>query len=138
MKSKKNVEVKKESAGVSDDSSGEWDTIGSSGKAPVWDFEKDGESIEGVFTSVSIDVGRNKSRLYEITTPDGEVYALWGSTVLDSRMESVAVGDYIRITYKGKETSNRTGRTVKIFDLKRKRTEPVEVDDIVDREQEPF
>lgn len=66
----------------------------------IWRPEREGELIEGVLTNVQQDVGANESKLYTIESALG-ITNVWGSTVLDSRMAVVKVGDKVRITYQG-------------------------------------
>lgn len=69
---------------------------------PVWKPEKEGESIEGIYTRRKQNVGENKANLYTLKV-DGEIKAIWGSIVLDEKMDHVSEGDLITITYLGKE-----------------------------------
>lgn len=59
------------------------------------------EFLEGVLINVQEDVGENKSKLYTIENQINGMINVWGSTVLDSRMSLVKVGDKVRLTYKG-------------------------------------
>lgn len=68
----------------------------------VWNPENEGDQIEGIYIKKKENVGENKSNLY-ILDVDGTHKSIWGSTVLDDKMDYVSVGDKIRITYQGKE-----------------------------------
>ena len=68
----------------------------------VWSPKKENDSIEGVYVKKKENVGENKANLY-ILDVDGVRRSVWGSTVLDDKMDDVAPGDKIRITYLGKE-----------------------------------
>lgn len=67
----------------------------------VFKFEKPGDSVTGILLQIREHVGPNDSRLY-ILQPKGEPkIGVWGTTVLDSKMAHVEVGDLIQIVYKG-------------------------------------
>ena len=68
----------------------------------VWKPEKEGDYIEGVYIKKKEKTGPNKSNLYVLEVA-GEKKAVWGSKVLDDKMDDVEIGDLIRITYKGEE-----------------------------------
>jgi hypothetical protein len=53
------------------------------------------------------------SAKYYIETDNG-MFFVWGSTVLDDRMQYVKVNQKIRITYEGK-TKNKRGQDVNLF-----------------------
>ena len=66
----------------------------------IWEYDFEGDFIEGRLVRSQEDVGVNKSMLYSIETPEG-VKSVWGSAILDSKMALVKIGDKIKITYKG-------------------------------------
>lgn len=68
----------------------------------IWSPEKKNDSIEGIYVKKKENVGENKANLY-ILDIDGVKRSVWGSTVLDDKMDDVSPGDKIRITYLGKE-----------------------------------
>lgn len=80
----------------------------------VWNYEKDGDFIEGVLVRVQSDVGSNKAMLYSVETPQG-VKNVWGATILDERMALVKVGDKLKITYKGTGEAKSGHNPPKIF-----------------------
>lgn len=80
----------------------------------VWEYEKDGDFVEGVLLIVKHDVGPNKSLLYNIETSQG-VKSVWGSAVLDEKMALVRLGDRVKITYKGKGEAKKGKNAPKIF-----------------------
>lgn len=83
----------------------------------VWKPKQKEESIEGVLISKHTGVGANKSNTYHVDTKEGQKM-VWGSTILDDRMEFVSVGDIIRITFKGQE-KNSKGQPINIFKVER-------------------
>jgi len=68
----------------------------------VWSPENEGDNIEGVYVKKKENVGKNKANIY-ILDVDGVKKSVWGSTVLDDKMDDVAPGDKIKITYLGEE-----------------------------------
>lgn len=83
---------------------------------PTWDFKEESEFV-GHFLSVEAEVGPNKSNLYSFKKEDGEVLGVWGNTILDSRFKNLELGDKIKIIYKGRETSPKTGREYHNFEV---------------------
>jgi hypothetical protein len=88
----------------------EWKTI----EPGVWRPEKEGDEIVGVLVGKE---PKNElsgiSAKYHIETDKG-MFFVWGSTVLDDRMQYVKVNQKIRITYEGK-TKNKRGQDVNLF-----------------------
>lgn len=60
-----------------------------------------GTTLQGIFTSKREKVGRNASNVYEVKTETGEVYSVWGSSLLDGKFAKVPMGSEIRLTYLG-------------------------------------
>lgn len=89
----------------------------------VWKVEKEGDCVEGVLLRKQEKVGVNESMLYNLEK-DGSLIGVWGSTVLDDRMSFVAVGDYVRITFKGVQ-KNKKNQDVKIFKVEKGKVEKV-------------
>jgi len=76
---------------------------------------KVGDSVEGRYVEKQSNIGPNKSNIYILETSSGEKVGMWGSTVIDGRMEKIAVGKMVAIEYAGEEASPKTGRTYKAF-----------------------
>ncbi len=89
----------------------------------VWKSEKEGDSVEGTLISQRDEVGPNKSKTYHLEK-DKEQIMVWGSTVLDSRMDFVNIGDYVRITFKGTQ-KNTKGQDTKIFQVERSKDKEI-------------
>jgi len=87
----------------------------------MWNYEKDGDFVEGILVAKEPEIGENKSWMYNIETPEG-VKNVWGSAILDSRMKFAKVGDKIKITFKGLGESKAGRNAPKIF--------KVEIDDL--------
>ncbi|NGX33635.1 MAG: hypothetical protein K1060chlam4_01706, partial [Candidatus Anoxychlamydiales bacterium] len=86
----------------------------------------DGDFIEGVYISVKRNTGTDgNSNLYKLENTEG-MRNVWGSAILDSRMDDVKIGDKLKITYKGLGEAKPGKNAPKIF--------KVEVDDMVEEE----
>lgn len=70
----------------------------------VWTPEKKGDFIQGIFLKRKTDVGKNKANIYTLDL-NGTKKSVWGSTVLDDKMDEVSEGDTIRITFEGFDES---------------------------------
>lgn len=84
----------------------------------VWKPEKKGDLIEGTLLKKKENCGPNKSALYilEIEFEDKtEKKGVWGSTVLDDKMDEISPGDKIKITYLGKEKTYHKYKVEKDF-----------------------
>jgi len=88
-----------------------------------WDFESQ-PVIRGIFIGKEEGVGPNNSCVYNLEV-EGKPRAVWGSTVLDTRLKNVGLGDEVVIIYKGMVASEkRKGSSYKDYDVYHK---PVEV-----------
>ena len=77
--------------------------------ADVWDFNTQAE-LEGEFVKKEEKVGPNNSNMYYFLVGDKneqEEVAVWGNTVLDSRLAEVQHGTKIKIVYLGMQISKR-------------------------------
>ena len=75
-----------------------------------WKFEKEGDFVAGVYLSKQSDVGANKSLVYNLEQPTGKIISVWGSTVLDTKMNLIKFGDDIKIIYLGKKKGESIGK----------------------------
>lgn len=88
----------------------EWRTI----QPIVWRPLKEGDNISGILVNKEPkDENSSISAKYYIDTEKGTFF-VWGSTVLDDRMQYVKVGQKIRITFEGK-TRNKRGQPMNLF-----------------------
>ena len=83
----------------------------------TWIPEKEGDQVEGKVVNKRTNVGVNESNAYDLEN-EGTQVMVWGSAVLDSRMEYIDVGDFVRITFKGKQ-KNSKGQDTKIFKVEK-------------------
>jgi len=80
----------------------------------MWEFKQPEDSIEGILVLAKKNIGANNSMLYTLKTLTGNK-EIWGSTILDSRMSLINVGDQIKITYKGLGDAKAGKKAPKIF-----------------------
>lgn len=76
---------------------------------------KVGDSIEGRYVEKSENVGPNSANVY-ILESGIELIGVWGGTVIDSRMDKVAVGKMVKIQYKGLE-KGKSGKQYKNYEI---------------------
>ena len=78
----------------------------------VHQFEKEGDVLEGTLAEVlQGEYGNN----YAITKADGERVTMFGSTVINSKMAIVKVGDKVKITFLGMPIGKNSKRQYKDF-----------------------
>jgi hypothetical protein len=78
----------------------EWQEAGSS-TDEMWDKLK---PIEGLYVQKKENVGKNSSNIYVLEVGDKKV-GVWGSTVIDSKMEQVPLSVIVRFESLGEATS---------------------------------
>lgn len=97
-----------------------------------WKPSKEGDELAGVLVEVQSNVGQNSSMLYTIEQLNGERVDVWGSTVLDTRMKNVQVGNEVKIVFLGLGQKKGGKQAPKLFDVyHRKSAFAKEVEDIM-------
>ena len=81
---------------------------------PVFNFEEVGNSIEGEF--VGTEDGQFGDN-FLIKVKSGEVFTVFGKTVLTTKMKSVTPASIVRITYLGEVKSKKGGTMYKDFSV---------------------
>ena len=80
----------------------------------MWPVEgqelKENDFIEGRYIERREDVGDNNSKIHVIEESDGTSVGIWGSFVLDSKMQKVAIGKMCKIVFLGRKESKNKGR----------------------------
>jgi len=109
-----------------------WKTI----EPGVWKPEKEGENIIGVLVSKEPrDENSGFSARYYLETKEG-MFLVWGTAVIDDRMQYVKVGEKIRITFEGK-TKNKRNQDVNLFRVEVSENSPVKTADDKDHDETP-
>jgi hypothetical protein len=88
----------------------QWKTI----EPTVWKPAKEGDNITGVLVNKEPkDENTSLSARYYLETDNGTCF-LWGSAVLDDRMQYVKKGSKVKITYEG-ATTNKRNQKVNLY-----------------------
>ena len=95
-------------------SDNDWEKI-EVGLSETWNPEEN-KSIEGKYVELKSNVGANGSQMYVLETVDGNV-SVWDTTVLNTKMKTVNLGDTVKLVYLGVKESPKSGRSYKDFDI---------------------
>ncbi|MGL5934841.1 MAG: hypothetical protein ACRCZI_04385 [Cetobacterium sp.] len=96
------------------------------GFPPSPEWKQPGDALFGYYIATRVDIGPNKSRLYEVSVPNGtgeaKTIAVWGSSVLDRLFDSayppIRTGDKLGVIYIGEGKARPGQSPVKLFSLK--------------------
>lgn len=93
------------------------------GLPPVVEFEQPGDYVAGWYRGMKDEQGPNKSRIYHLEIPGQGIVAVWGSTILDSRMNLLnpPFGSVLLIQYLGTVRTQRGLSPAKDFRVRVKR-----------------
>lgn len=83
-------------------------------------FDKVSDYIAGIYRGSVANIGENESNVH-IFEVDGVRIGVWGSVVLDKRMDAVKMNAQAMLVYEGVEVSEKTGRTYKDFKVYQKK-----------------
>ena len=72
----------------------DWNKI----ETEIWNPE-DGDEISGEYLGFQSNVGENNSNLYSVKDDKKKIIAIWGSKVLDGKMQGVQVGQQVKIKF---------------------------------------
>jgi hypothetical protein len=64
-----------------------WQEKSNLGLVATW--ENIGEFFVGIYLGVKLDIGPNNSRMYTFLSGDGLEFQVWGSTILDGKMDAM-------------------------------------------------
>lgn len=94
-----------------------WDKVEErkQGSDETWDGS---DVLIGTLKSVQENVGPNGSMMYNVEKDDGTLVGVWGSSVIDSKLDGVEKGSRVRIEFLGKQDNPRTGRSYKDYSVK--------------------
>ena len=88
---------------------------------PTWNY-KEQKTIQGVLAEKKDNVGPNGSNLYILEDEEGKKTGVWGSAIIDTRLQNAEVGIEVRIEYLGLEKSPKTKREYHNFKVYKKQT----------------
>jgi hypothetical protein len=69
-------------------------------------FEEVGQSDEGTLVGQEV-TGRNNSLMYTFRRSDGCTWRTWGAFDLDDKLGRVKPGEFVRISYLGRDSEGR-------------------------------
>lgn len=78
----------------------------------MFKFVKEGDQLIGILTGIR--AGQYNNKAYDLEYKE-KLYTLFGNTVLDDKMQSVKVGDLIRITFLGEKIGKESKKKYKDF-----------------------
>lgn len=81
----------------------------------VWKPENKGDSIIGALISKE-PKDENVSAKYHVEDTNGDLFLVWGSAILDNRLQHVKIGQKIKIVYNGK-TKNQRGQDLNLYEV---------------------
>lgn len=89
-------------------------------------WTRPGEFFEGKYLGLQEQVGPNGSRLYNFETEDAQVVSVWGTVVLDNRLDmciaqGLKPGDLVKIVYVGDTEAKKGQNPARIFKVGFKR-----------------
>lgn len=84
---------------------------------PTAQWEQYGQYVIGEYLGMQEQVGPNASRLYNLRLESGETVSVWGTTVLDNRMDLLRppVGKTLTIIYVGETEPKKGQNPAKLF-----------------------
>lgn len=96
---------------------GHWEEMKES--VPVFEFEKEGDFLEGKLVNIEHDIGKDDYTLYTFELGGDVKKKIFGCFVINKLLDDKEnIGKRIRIVYKGKKPSKKTpGREWKDFDI---------------------
>lgn len=78
---------------------------------------EEGDELVGVYTGKEEHVGANDANIYSFKTENGPM-SVWGSTVLDTRLKNLVLGEEVKIIYRGKvESQKRKGASYYAYEV---------------------
>lgn len=91
--------------------------IAPSSLTPTAQWEQYGQYVMGEYLGVKTEVGPNASRLYNLRLDDGTTVSVWGTTVLDDRMDLLRapIGSTLTIIYAGEAEAKKGQNAAKLF-----------------------
>jgi hypothetical protein len=91
----------------------EWKKV----ETEIFRFDDQNKEISGELVSVE-DSNLYNNKVYKIKKQDGKVYTVFGTTVLDTQMQNVALHKKVKIVYTGEKPNPKQGQAdIKLFDV---------------------
>lgn len=86
---------------------------------PTAQWEQYGQYVIGEYLGMQEQVGPNASRLYNLRLEDGQTVSVWGTTVLDNRMDLLRppLASTLTIIYVGETEAKKGQNPAKLFKI---------------------
>ena len=97
-----------------------WNTI----ESEAWKPTDEGDQVIGTVVTKAEAKGELSAR-YHLLGDDGQRHLIWGTAILDQRLQFVNVGDRVRITYDG-VGKNKQDRDMKLYTVEMSNGKPKE------------
>lgn len=85
-------------------------------KPNTWVYSNDGDFVEGKLVKIEPNHAYEDKKIYTLEKADKSQILVFGTTVLDSKMVGINLGDLIRIIYKGSK-ANAGKNATKLFEV---------------------
>jgi len=82
----------------------------------LWDYEMQ-EKLVGIYKSKKENIGPNKSNMYFVEDKKGNLRSFWGTALLNDRFSDINIGEEVKLVYKGKVKSEKSGRSYHDFEI---------------------
>ena len=98
---------------MSKENKSEWKPV----EDKIFKFEKIGDFVEGVLLSVE-DGAVYNNKVYKIKQTDGTILSIFSTTVLESMMGSIPIGNEVKIVHSGiKKTTIKGREDTKLYEV---------------------
>ena len=86
----------------------------------IFKFENPGDFVQGVYSSRETS-GNFDNEVYKIRQADGKIKVVFATTVLQSQMQNIEIGEEIAIKFTGtKPNPKKNLNPIKLFDVYKK------------------
>ena len=86
-----------------------------------WKPEQEGESIQGILVSKTPKSGE-RSAIYHIQDSQDNLHIVWGSAVMDRKMDAIEENEEVKITFEGTKPSKKGKHPTKLFKVLHRKT----------------
>ena len=99
--------------------------------------DEPGKVVEGRLLSVELNqtTSQGLNNVYRLEDENGHILTVFGSTVLNRKLQSCNVGDWVIITFVETMPGTKAGRTIKMFKVERIPCAPIPDDELAASEQ---
>lgn len=81
----------------------------------IWQYAKDGDEIVGTVLNIEDSKAFENKKVYHLETDCKKQITIFGTTVLDSKMIGIKIGDKIKIVFKGTKEGEKGKNATKLF-----------------------